>query len=173
MDKAVRFLRLACAGAVLAVGIVAYSGPATASQKTTEFLDVVVCVDNATSVLKASVDRRCDRSSEFKVVWKARGSSPRVCVNSFNREMTMAQAGKCFQKYTRLAKPTSGNKILACASSSTRVLRWPMTGKCLTTNTPVRWFVADTATTSTTSTSTTSTTTAPATTVDVETTLSP
>ena len=151
MDKAVRFIRLACAGAVLVLGLVAYSSPAHANQKAQESLDVVVCVDNATSVLKASVDRRCDRSSEFKVVWKTRGSSPRVCVNLINREMSIAQAEKCFQKNTRLARPATGNKIIACASSSTRVLRWPITGKCLTTNTPVRWFVADTTTTPTTS----------------------
>ena len=153
MGKAVRFLRIACVGTVLAIGIVAFSNTAQASKKTPGLIDIVVCVDNATSVLKASVDRRCDRSSEFKVVWKARGSSPRICVNLINREMSIAQAEKCFQKNTRLARPATGNKIIACASSSTRVLRWPITGKCLTTNTPVRWFVADTTTTPTTSTS--------------------
>ena len=114
MSKVVKVSRFASVCAVLMIGIAVFSNSALAKEKKSEIADIVVCVDNVSSVLKASIDRRCDRSSEFKVVWKARGSAPRVCVNLHNREMIMAQAEKCFQKNTRLAKPSIGNKPILC-----------------------------------------------------------
>jgi hypothetical protein len=50
----------------------------------------------------------------------------------------LATSGKCLFEGTVAAKPNRPNKFFACAQNETGFLRWPITGKCLTTNTPVR-----------------------------------
>ena len=103
---------------------------------------VVACVSKASSTLRVSADNSCRYRSEFKLVWSVRGAAPALCINTNNREMTLAYVGQCPFKGTRLARPTSTKEILACADKDTGVLRWPRTGVCWWENTPVKWLAA-------------------------------
>ena len=135
---------------------------------------VVACVSKASSTLRVSADSSCRYGSEFKLVWSVRGAAPALCINTNNREMTLAYVGQCPFKGIRLARPTSTREILACADKDTGVLRWPRTGKCWWENTSVKWLaapVSDGASSTTTTSSTTSSSTTTSSTTTTSTTV--
>ena len=137
---------------------------------------ISMCVGMDTSLLRDPGNGGCRPSMEFSIRWSATSVAPQMCINTSTRFLSLATSGKCLFKGTVAAKPNRPNKFFACAQSETGFLRWPITGKCLTTSTPVRYLAVpldskapvattlDPPTTSvpTTTTNTTSTTTIPA-----------
>lgn len=131
---------------------------------------ISMCVGMNTSLLRDPGSGGCRPSMEFSIQWSASSVAPQMCINTSTRFLSLATSGKCLFKGTVAAKPNRPNKFFACAQNETGFLRWPITGKCLTTNTPVRYLAvplepkAPATTTlvpSTTTTTSTSTTTIP------------
>ena len=85
---------------------------------------ISVCVNKSTSVLRDTADNSCSSGSEVKVEWLDSGASPKICVNNNNRQMTLAQDGKCATKNSAVADVTVNKQILACADDKTGVLRY-------------------------------------------------
>ena len=104
---------------------------------------ISVCVNKSTSVLRDTADNSCSSGSEVKVEWLDTGMSPKICVNNNNREMTLAQDGKCTTKRSALADVTANKQILACADDKTGVLRYRASGVCGTKTDPVTWVLKD------------------------------
>ena len=98
---------------------------------------ISVCVNKSTSVLRDTADNSCSSGSEVKVEWLDSGASPKICVNNNNRQMTLAQDGKCATKNSALADVTVNKQILACADDKTGVLRYQKSGVCGVNNDPV------------------------------------
>jgi hypothetical protein len=104
---------------------------------------ISVCVNKSTSVLRDTADNSCSSGSEVKVEWLDTGMSPKICVNNNNREMTLAQDGKCATKNSAVANVTVNKQILACADAKTGVLRYQASGVCGTKTDPVAWVLKD------------------------------
>ena len=104
---------------------------------------ISVCVNKSTSVLRDTADNSCSTGSEVKVEWLDTGMSPKICVNNNNREMTLAQDGKCATKNSAVADVTAKKQILACADDKTGVLRYRASGVCGTNTDPVTWELKD------------------------------
>ena len=104
---------------------------------------ISVCVNKSTSVLRDTADNSCSSGSEVKVEWLDSGASPKICVNNNNRQMTLAQDGKCATKNSALADVTVNKQILACADDKTGVLRYQKSGVCGTNDDPVVWVLKD------------------------------
>ncbi|CAB4543012.1 unannotated protein [freshwater metagenome] len=104
---------------------------------------ISVCVNKSTSVLRDTADNSCSSGSEIKVEWLDTGMSPKICVNNNNREMTLAQDGKCATKNSAVADVTANKQILACADDKTGVLRYRASGVCGTNTDPVVWVLKD------------------------------
>ena len=104
---------------------------------------ISVCVNKSTSVLRDTADNSCSTGSEIKVEWLDTGMSPKICVNNNNREMTLAQDGKCATKNSAVADVTANKQILACADDKTGVLRYRASGVCGTNTDPVVWVLKD------------------------------
>ena len=104
---------------------------------------ISVCVNKSTSVLRDTADNSCSSGSEVKVEWLDTGMSPKICVNNNNREMTLAQDGKCATKNSAVADVTVNKQILACADDKTGVLRYQASGICGVNNDPVVWVLKD------------------------------
>ena len=104
---------------------------------------ISVCVNKSTSVLRDTADNSCSSGSEVKVEWLDSGASPKICVNNNNREMTLAQDGKCATKNSAVADVTVNKQILACADDKTGVLRYQKSGNCGVKADPVVWVLKD------------------------------
>jgi hypothetical protein len=104
---------------------------------------ISVCVNKSTSVLRDTADNSCSSGSEVKVEWLDSGASPKICVNNNNRQMTLAQDGKCATKNSAIADVIVGKQILACADDKTGVLRYQKSGICATNDDPVVWALKD------------------------------
>jgi hypothetical protein len=104
---------------------------------------ISVCVNKSTSVLRDTADNSCSASNEVKVEWLDSGASPKICVNNNNRQMTLAQDGKCSTKNSAVADVTVNKQILACADDKTGVLRYRASGVCGTNTDPVAWVLKD------------------------------
>jgi len=104
---------------------------------------ISVCVNKSTSVLRDTADNSCSASNEVKVEWLDTGMSPKICVNNNNRQMTLAQDGKCSTKNSAVADVTANKQILACADDKTGVLRYQASGVCGVNNDPVVWVLKD------------------------------
>ncbi|GBL21626.1 hypothetical protein EMGBS4_16860, partial [Acidimicrobiaceae bacterium] len=104
---------------------------------------ISVCVNKSTSVLRDTADNSCSSGSEVKVEWLDTGMSPKICVNNNNREMTLAQDGKCSTKNSAVADVTVNKQILACADEKTGVLRYRASGVCGANTDPVTWELKD------------------------------
>ena len=104
---------------------------------------ISVCVNKSTSVLRDTADNSCSSGSEVKVEWLDSGASPKICVNNNNRQMTLAQDGKCATKNSAVADVTVNKQILACADDKTGVLRYQKSGVCGVNNDPVVWVLKD------------------------------
>ncbi len=104
---------------------------------------ISVCVNKSTSVLRDTADNSCSSGSEIKVEWLDTGMSPKICVNNNNREMTLAQDGKCSTKNSAVADVMVSKQILACADDKTGVLRYRASGLCGTNTDPVAWVLKD------------------------------
>ena len=104
---------------------------------------ISVCVNKSTSVLRDTADNSCSASNEVKVEWLDTGMSPKICVNNNNRQMTLAQDGKCSTKNSAVADVTANKQILACADDKTGVLRYQASGVCGVNNDPVAWVLKD------------------------------
>ena len=104
---------------------------------------ISVCVNKSTSVLRDTADNSCSSGSEVKVEWLDSGASPKICVNNNNRQMTLAQDGKCATKNSAVADVTVNKQILACADDKTGVLRYQKSGVCGTNDDPVVWVLKD------------------------------
>ena len=104
---------------------------------------ISVCVNKSTSVLRDTADNSCSSGSEVKVEWLDTGMSPKICVNNNNREMTLAQDGKCSTKNSAVADVTANKQILACADDKTGVLRYRASGVCGVKTDPVVWVLKD------------------------------
>ena len=104
---------------------------------------ISVCVNKSTSVLRDTADNSCSSGNEVKVEWLDSGASPKICVNNNNRQMTLAQDGKCATKNSALADVTVNKQILACADDKTGVLRYQKSGVCGVNNDPVVWVLKD------------------------------
>jgi Fibronectin type III domain len=104
---------------------------------------ISVCVNKSTSVLRDTADNSCSSGSEVKVEWLDSGASPKICVNNNNREMTLAQDGKCATKNSAVADVTVNKQILACADDKTGVLRYRASGVCGVKTDPVVWVLKD------------------------------
>ena len=99
---------------------------------------ISMCANKSTSVLRDTANNSC-ASGEVKVEWLDTGASPKICVNN-NREMTLAQDGKCVAKNTSVVV-ASNKQILACVDDKTGVLRYQPSGVCATKTDPVNWVV--------------------------------
>jgi hypothetical protein len=104
---------------------------------------ISVCVNKSTSVLRDTADNSCSSDNEVKVEWLDSGASPKICVNNNNRQMTLAQDGKCATKNSAVADVTVNKQILACADDKTGVLRYQKSGICATNDDPVVWVLKD------------------------------
>ena len=104
---------------------------------------ISVCVNKSTSVLRDTADNSCSSDNEVKVEWLDSGASPKICVNNNNRQMTLAQDGKCATKNSAVADVTVNKQILACADDKTGVLRYQKSGVCGTNDDPVVWVLKD------------------------------
>ena len=104
---------------------------------------ISVCVNKSTSVLRDTADNSCSSDNEVKVEWLDSGASPKICVNNNNRQMTLAQDGKCATKNSAVADVTVNKQILACADDKTGVLRYQASGICGVNNDPVVWVLKD------------------------------
>ena len=104
---------------------------------------ISVCVNRSTSVLRDTADNSCSSGSEVIVEWLDSGISPKICVNNNNREMTLAQDGKCATKTSAVADVIVNKQILACADDKTGVLRYQKSGVCGTNDDPVVWVLKD------------------------------
>ena len=104
---------------------------------------ISVCVNKSTSVLRDTADNSCSSGNEVKVEWLDSGASPKICVNNNNRQMTLAQDGKCATKNSAVADVTVNKQILACADDKTGVLRYQKSGICATNDEPVVWVLKD------------------------------
>ena len=99
---------------------------------------ISMCANKSTSVLRDTANNSC-ASGEVKVEWLDTGASPKICVNN-NREMTLAQDGKCVAKNTSVVV-ASNKQVLACVDDKTGVLRYQPSGVCATKTDPVNWVV--------------------------------
>ena len=99
---------------------------------------ISMCANKSTSVLRDTANNSC-ASGEVKVEWLDTGASPKICVNN-NREMTLAQDGKCVAKNTSVVV-ASNKQILACVDDKTGVLRYQPSGVCATKTDPVNWVL--------------------------------
>ena len=104
---------------------------------------ISVCVNKSTSVLRDTADNSCSFDNEVKVEWLDSGASPKICVNNNNRQMTLAQDGKCSTKNSAVADVTANKQILACADDKTGVLRYQKSGVCGVNTDPVAWVLKD------------------------------
>jgi len=104
---------------------------------------ISVCANKSTSLLRDTADNSCSTSSEVKVEWLDTGISPKICVNNNNREMALAQDGKCATKNSAIADVTANKQILACTDAKTGVLRYQASGVCGTKTEPVTWLLKD------------------------------
>jgi hypothetical protein len=133
---------------------------------------ISICVGIGTSLLRDPGTGGCRPNMEFSIRWGASSVAPQMCISRATRYLSLATAGRCLLEGTVAAKPNRSNKFFACAHGTTGLLRWPITGRCLATNNPVRYLAAPlepevSATTTltpetTTTTTSTTTTTVPA-----------
>ena len=128
----------------IASGASGSSGTAVAVVLPVEIPGLIsVCVNKSTSVLRDTADNSCSSGNEVKVEWLDTGMSPKICVNNNNREMTLAQDGKCATKNSAVADVTVNKQILACADDKTGVLRYRASGVCGVKTDPVVWVLKD------------------------------
>jgi hypothetical protein len=131
-------------GANITTGTSGSSGSNVAAVLPVEIAGLIsVCVNKSTSVLRDTADNSCSSGNEIKVEWLDTGMSPKICVNNNNREMTLAQDGKCPTKNSAVADVTVNKQILACADDKTDVLRYRASGVCGVKTDPVAWVLKD------------------------------
>ncbi len=131
-------------GANITTGTSGSSGSNVAVVVPVEIAGLIsVCVNKSTSVLRDTADNSCSSGSEIKVEWLDTGMSPKICVNNNNREMTLAQDGKCATKNSAVADVTANKQILACADDKTGLLRYRASGVCGVKTDPVAWVLKD------------------------------
>jgi len=101
---------------------------------------ISMCASTKSSVLRDTANNSC-APGEVKVEWLDTGASPKICVNSNNREMTLAQDGKCVAKNTSAVVVASNKQVLACVDEITGLLRYQASGICATNTGPVNWLL--------------------------------
>jgi len=102
---------------------------------------ITVCVDNRTLVLRDSPTGGCAIGTGFKLVWLVTDVSPKACIDRSTFALTLAPAGLCSPTSSRPAAPTTGNTLIACADTRTKILRWSQTGICPKNSRLVSWPV--------------------------------
>ncbi|MCX6536781.1 MAG: hypothetical protein NT119_09570 [Actinobacteria bacterium] len=101
---------------------------------------ISMCANKSTSVLRDTANNSC-APGEVKVEWLDTGASPKICVNSNNRQMTLAQDGKCVAKNTSAVVVASNKQVLACVDAATGLLRYEPSGICAANTGPVNWVL--------------------------------